>query len=68
MKEGRPCGCPLLSTFQFVKLIVSYRNQDTQNNPRPGEQESYSQTVQSCGGGTALHEAERGRQEGGRWH
>ena len=42
--------------------------QDAQSDPRPREQESSPAEGQSCGGGTARYEAERGRKEGRRWH
>ncbi len=42
--------------------------QDAQSDPRPREQESSPAEGQSCGGGTACYEAERGRKEGRRWH
>ena len=41
---------------------------DAQGDPRPGKQKSGPGESQSCGGATALYEAERGRQEGGGWH
>ena len=41
---------------------------DAQSDPRPGKQEICPGESQSRGGGTALYEAERGRQEGGGWH
>ena len=41
---------------------------DAQSDPRPGKQEIRPGESQSRGGGTALYEAERGRQEGGGWH
>ena len=42
--------------------------QDAQSDPRSREQESSPAEGQSCGGGTARYEAERGRKEGRRWH
>ena len=47
-----------------VKLVAKMLKGD----PRPGEQESRPGEIQSRGGGTTFHEAERSRQEGGRWH
>ena len=41
---------------------------DAQGGPRPGKQESSPGKGQSCGGRTALHETERGGQEGRGWH
>ena len=41
---------------------------DAQGCPRPGKQESSPGKGQSCGGRTALHETERGGQEGRGWH
>ena len=61
---------PLLPQCVFSHATLQGKDcgQDAQGDPRPGEQESSPAEDQSCGGGTALHETERGRQEGRRWH
>ena len=61
---------PLLPQYflSHATLQSEAGGQDAQGNPRPGEQESRPREGQSRSGATALHEAERGRQEGGRWH
>ena len=62
--------CPLLPqcVLSHSSLQGETGGKNAQGDPRPGKQKSGPGESQSRGGATALHEAERGGQEGGGWH
>lgn len=58
-------GSETVAILQCVLRDASFQgesgDQDAQNDPRPGRQESCPQEGQGCGGGTAFYEDEGGR-------
>ena len=59
-------GDVALKVLKLKGISFETGSQDAQGDPRSREQEDCPRKSQGCGGGAALHEAERGRQEGRR--